>query len=182
MCYDVPHKRPDFDDVWPWNLTLRDDFVLFQYFSCGVRNINAHSSAADPRFPNYSSVDCKFIIYSPSVHFPSLSLPFYPFPSIPYITLSPLASLFPFPLFFTHFATVSLSNFSTVVLFTLSMASTAALLSISNSLKPNSSIIMLLLGYTWSFRSNLHFKFLTLGHSGAQHWAPECPSVRNLKW
>ena len=31
-------------------------------------------------------------------------------------------------------------------------------------------------------RSNLHFKFLTFGHSGAQGWAPECPNVRILKW
>ena len=28
-------------------------------------------------------------------------------------------------------------------------------------------------------RSNLHFQFLTFGHSGAQGWAPECPNVRN---
>ena len=26
-----------------------------------------------------------------------------------------------------------------------------------------------------------HFKFLTFGHSGAQHWVPKCPNVRNLK-
>jgi len=30
-------------------------------------------------------------------------------------------------------------------------------------------------------RSNLHFEFLTLGHSGAQGWAPEWPNVRNSK-
>jgi len=36
-------------------------------------------------------------------------------------------------------------------------------------------------GYTWPSRSNLLFKFLTFGHSGAQRWAPECPSIRNCK-
>ena len=35
-------------------------------------------------------------------------------------------------------------------------------------------------GYTWPSRSNVHFKFLTSGHSGAQPLAPECPNVRNL--
>ena len=35
--------------------------------------------------------------------------------------------------------------------------------------------------YSVPSRSNLHFKFLTYGHSGAQPWAPECPNVRNLK-
>ena len=33
--------------------------------------------------------------------------------------------------------------------------------------------------YTLPSRSNLHFLFLTFGHSGAQPWAPECPNVRN---
>ena len=34
-------------------------------------------------------------------------------------------------------------------------------------------------GYTSPSRSNLHFKFLTFGHSGAQPWAQKCPNVRN---
>ena len=36
-------------------------------------------------------------------------------------------------------------------------------------------------GYTLPSRSNLHFKFLPFGHSGAQPWAPECPNIKNLK-
>ena len=36
-------------------------------------------------------------------------------------------------------------------------------------------------GYTWPSRSNVHYLFLTFGHSGAQGWAPECPNVRNYK-
>ena len=35
--------------------------------------------------------------------------------------------------------------------------------------------------YILPSRFNLHFKFLTFGHSGAQGLAPECPNVRNLK-
>jgi len=30
-------------------------------------------------------------------------------------------------------------------------------------------------------KSNLHFKILTFGHSGAQGLPRECPNVRNLK-
>jgi len=36
-------------------------------------------------------------------------------------------------------------------------------------------------GYLLPSSSNLHIKFLTFRHSGAQGWAPECPNVRNYK-
>jgi len=35
--------------------------------------------------------------------------------------------------------------------------------------------------HNWLSRSNLYFKFLTFGHSGAQPWAPWCPNIKNLK-